>query len=63
MFTLIDMGDGSFLLTPGLSEVDRLGKEIEIKFKDAGISPEDALDDMLNSLDEIRYFPDIPSNS
>jgi bifunctional DNA-binding transcriptional regulator/antitoxin component of YhaV-PrlF toxin-antitoxin module len=50
IFTLIDMGDGSFFLTPRVSNVARLGSQIDKILKD---SPVD-LDDLLTSLDEER---------
>jgi bifunctional DNA-binding transcriptional regulator/antitoxin component of YhaV-PrlF toxin-antitoxin module len=50
VFTLIDMGDGAFLLTPRLSEVNRLGERVS-KILDA----EDvSLEDLLANLDEER---------
>ena len=50
VFTLIDMGDGSFLLTPRISQVNRLGDRVaEI------LSADDvSLDDLLNTLDDER---------
>jgi bifunctional DNA-binding transcriptional regulator/antitoxin component of YhaV-PrlF toxin-antitoxin module len=50
IFTLIDMGDGSFLLTPRISQVNRLGDKVAEILGDAGAS----LDDLLNTLDEER---------
>ena len=50
IFTLIDMGDGSFLLTPRFSNINRLGDRITQILEDDGVS----LDDLLNSLDEER---------
>jgi bifunctional DNA-binding transcriptional regulator/antitoxin component of YhaV-PrlF toxin-antitoxin module len=49
-FTLIDLGDGSFLLTPRISQVNRLGDRIADILKDDSIS----IDDLLNALDEER---------
>jgi len=56
VFTLIDMGDGSIMLTPRQSEVNRLGERVS-KIMDAeGIS----LEDLLINLDEERetYYRD-----
>ena len=49
VFTLIDLGDGSFLLTPRVSQVNYLGNRIaEV------IGEEITLDDLLKTLDEER---------
>jgi bifunctional DNA-binding transcriptional regulator/antitoxin component of YhaV-PrlF toxin-antitoxin module len=56
LFTLIDMGDGSFLLTPRAMQVNRLGDKVTEILKEENLS----LDDLLNSLDEERerYYQD-----
>jgi bifunctional DNA-binding transcriptional regulator/antitoxin component of YhaV-PrlF toxin-antitoxin module len=50
IYTLIDMGDGAFLLTPRISQVNRLGDRIAQILSDEGVS----LDDLLGSLDAER---------
>ena len=50
IFTLIDMGDGSFLLTPHISQVNRLGDRVAEILGEEGVS----LDDLLNTLDDER---------
>lgn len=50
VFTLIDMGDGSFLLTPRMSRVNRLGGRVAEILKAENVS----LDDLLDTLDEER---------
>jgi bifunctional DNA-binding transcriptional regulator/antitoxin component of YhaV-PrlF toxin-antitoxin module len=50
VFTLIDMGDGSFLLTPQVSQVNRLGDRVTRILKEEGVS----LEDLLTALDEER---------
>lgn len=56
LFTLIDLGDGAFMLTPRISQVNRLGRQIAELVLEENIS----LDDLLNSLDEERerYYKD-----
>ncbi len=56
IFTLIDLGDGSFMLTPRVSQVNRLGHQIAEMVKEENIS----VDDLLSSLDEERerYYKD-----
>ena len=56
VFSLIDMGDGSFLLTPKRSEITRLGEKV-IGVLDAENT---SLDELLNGLDEERerYYLD-----
>lgn len=56
VFTLIDMGDGSFLLTPRISQVNRLGDRVAEMLSAEGVS----LDDLLNTLEEERerYYQD-----
>ena len=50
IITLIDLGDGSFLLTPKLTHVDRLGDRVVQAMAKEGIS----LDEILTALDEER---------
>jgi AbrB family looped-hinge helix DNA binding protein len=56
ILTLIDLGDGAFMLTPRISQVNRLGRQIAEIVQEENIS----LDDLLNSLDEERerYYKD-----
>jgi AbrB family looped-hinge helix DNA binding protein len=48
--TLIDIGDGAFMLTPKISKVSRLGDRIAKRLKEDNVS----LDDLLSALDEER---------
>jgi bifunctional DNA-binding transcriptional regulator/antitoxin component of YhaV-PrlF toxin-antitoxin module len=50
VFTLVDLGDGSFLLTPRISQVERLGDQVSQAMAEAEVT----LDDMLKALDEER---------
>ena len=50
VFTLIDLGDGSFLLTPRVSKVNRLGDRIAEILAEGDIS----VNDLVNALDEER---------
>ena len=50
VITLIDLGEGSFLLTPGLTKVDYAGDRVAQKIADEGIS----LDEIYTTLDEER---------
>jgi AbrB family looped-hinge helix DNA binding protein len=50
VFTLIDLGDGPFVLTPRLTQVDRLGDHVAQIMAEQGVS----LEDMLTALDEER---------
>lgn len=50
VFTLIDLGDGAFVLTPRLTQVDRFGDRVAQALDEAGLS----LEDMLAALDEER---------
>lgn len=50
VFTLIDLGDGSFLLTPRISQVNRLGDRVAGILAERGLS----LEDLLSTLDEER---------
>lgn len=49
-FTLIDMGEGTFVLAPYASRVDQLADEIAQAMKEDGVT----LDDLLAALDEER---------
>ncbi len=49
-FTLIDLGDGAFLLTPRASSVARLGNQVARTLDSEGVS----LGEMLKTLDEER---------
>ena len=48
--TIIDLGKGTILLTPKVSQVDKLANQIAEKFKDEGIT----LEDLLQALNELR---------
>lgn len=48
--TVIDLGKGTILLTPKVSQVDKLANQIAEKFKDEGIT----LEDLLLALNELR---------
>jgi AbrB family looped-hinge helix DNA binding protein len=48
--TLIDIGDGAFMLTPKVSKVSLLGDRIAKRLKEDNVS----LDDLLSALDEER---------
>jgi AbrB family looped-hinge helix DNA binding protein len=50
IFTLIDLGEGSFLITPRLSQVNRFGDRVAEVLNEEGVS----LDDLLSTLDEER---------
>jgi bifunctional DNA-binding transcriptional regulator/antitoxin component of YhaV-PrlF toxin-antitoxin module len=50
VFTLIDLGEGSFLLTPRLSQLNRLGDRVAEVLNEEKVS----LDDLLSTLDEER---------
>lgn len=50
IITLIDLGDGSFLLTPVLTQVDRLGDRVAKAMVDAGVTEQE----LLEALDEER---------
>jgi len=54
IITLIDLGDGSFLLTPKVSKVDRLGDRVAQAMAKEGVS----LDEILSALDDerARYY-------
>jgi AbrB family looped-hinge helix DNA binding protein len=50
IITLVDLGDGSFILTPLITQVDRLGDRVAQIMDEEGVS----LDDILSALDEER---------
>jgi bifunctional DNA-binding transcriptional regulator/antitoxin component of YhaV-PrlF toxin-antitoxin module len=50
LLTLIDLGDGSFLLTPRVTQVDRLADRVAEAVQREGLS----LDDLLQVLNEER---------
>jgi AbrB family looped-hinge helix DNA binding protein len=50
IITLIDLGDGSFLLTPIVPQVDRLGDRVAQAMAEEGVSVEE----ILTALDEER---------
>jgi bifunctional DNA-binding transcriptional regulator/antitoxin component of YhaV-PrlF toxin-antitoxin module len=50
ILTLIDLGDGSFLLSPRISQVDHLSDQVAQMLKEEDIS----LEDLLAGLDEER---------
>ena len=50
IITLIDLGDGSFLLTPIVSKVDRFGDRVAQAMAQEGVT----LDEILAELDEER---------
>jgi len=56
VFTLIDLGDGAFLLTPQVSQVNRLGGRVAEAVSGYNLS----LEELLNTLDEERqqYYRD-----
>lgn len=56
LLTLIDLGDGSFLLTPRLTQVDRLADRVAEAVQREGASLEDLLQ-VLNEERE-RYYQD-----
>ncbi len=41
LFTLIDLGEGAFMLTPRISQVNRLGRQIAELIQEDNISLED----------------------
>ena len=43
VLTLEDLGDGSFLLTPGVSRVGYLGDRVAGVMEEEGVSPEEVL--------------------
>jgi AbrB family looped-hinge helix DNA binding protein len=50
VFTLVDLGDGSFLLTPQVSQVARLGNQAARLMEEEGVT----LEEMLETLDQER---------
>ncbi|MBI3977331.1 MAG: AbrB/MazE/SpoVT family DNA-binding domain-containing protein [Chloroflexi bacterium] len=50
VLTLVDLGDGSFLLTPRVSEIARLGEQVARVMEQEGVG----LKEMLETLDEER---------
>ena len=50
VFTIIDLGSGSFLLKPKVLEVDKLANRIAKRLKEENVT----LDDLLQTLDEER---------
>lgn len=50
IFTIIDLGDGSFLLTPRVSQVNRLGERLAETLAGYNVS----VDELINTLDEER---------
>lgn len=50
VITLVDLGDGSFLLTPVVTKVDRFGDRVAQTMAEDGVS----LEDILTALDEER---------
>ena len=50
IFTIIDLGEGTFLLKPMVSQVNKLSNQIAKRLKEENI----ALDDLLKALDEER---------
>ncbi len=50
VFTLEDLGDGFFLLVPGVSQVTRLGDRVAEIMENEGVSTEE----VLNALEEER---------
>jgi AbrB family looped-hinge helix DNA binding protein len=52
VFNLVDLGDGSFLLTPRVSQVARLGDQVARTMAEEGVD----LEEMLKTLDQEREF-------
>ena len=50
VFTLIDLGDGAFMLSPRISRVNQLGDRVAQILQDENMT----LDDLLSTLDEER---------
>jgi AbrB family looped-hinge helix DNA binding protein len=48
--TVIDLGEGTILLTPKVSQVDKLANQIAEKFKDEGIT----FENLLQALNDMR---------
>lgn len=49
-FSVIDLGEDMILLTPKVSQVDKLANQIAEKFKEEGIT----LEDLLQALNDLR---------
>ncbi len=56
VFTLVDLGDGSFFLTPRLLQVERLGDEVGRLLEEADTSVEDVLKVLQEERE--RYYHD-----
>ena len=52
VFNLVDLGDGSFLLTPRVSQVARLGDQVARTMAEERVD----LEEMLKALDQEREF-------
>ncbi len=50
LFTIIDLGEGSILIKPMVSQVNKLGDKIAKQLKEDNVT----LDDLLEALDEDR---------
>jgi len=50
VFTIVDLGDGAFVLSPRVSTVARLGDQLAEKLEEEGVSVED----VMQTLDEER---------
>ncbi len=50
VFTIIDLGEGTFLLKPMVSQVNKLSNQIAKRLKEENVT----LDDLLQALDEER---------
>ena len=50
IFTIVDLCEGAFILTPGSSEVARLGDQVAKILREEGVSTED----LLRALEEER---------
>lgn len=50
LFTIIDLGEGSILIKPMVSQVNKLGDKIARQLKEDNVT----LDDLLETLDEER---------
>jgi bifunctional DNA-binding transcriptional regulator/antitoxin component of YhaV-PrlF toxin-antitoxin module len=50
VLAIIDLEDGSFLLTPRVSQINRLGDQVSLILSEVGVSP----DDLLTTLDAER---------
>lgn len=50
VFTMLDLGDGSFLLKPKVCEVDRISSKMEKSLQENGVT----LEDMFETLREVR---------